>query len=101
MANSIQPTILRQTSADLLYRLFGLPCKLFQVLLEFLFGDFDILLLRDLIQDQSCADFAKRALTLTCAQAVQIHTLHVFGAHSLSRQGAQSPLQTNIDLIID
>ena len=40
-------------------------------------------------------------ISLACTQAVEIHLLHVFGLHALGCEGAQSAVETNIDLVLD
>src|SRR5271166_6850417 len=76
MPNSIQPSILRQTRSHLLDGLLRLVGQRLQLTVKFLVTDFNLLLVSDLLQDQRCLYFPQCSLTLTGAQASEVHALH-------------------------
>ncbi len=70
-------------------------------MLQFFVRDFNFLLIGDLIQDKRGSNFAQRTLALSGAQTLEVHTLHVFGAHALGSQCPQTAFQAQIDLLVD
>src|SRR5579859_4299000 len=89
ISDSIERAITRQTRANLLGRLLGLPRQRLNFASNFFVADLNFLSLRNPFQDQRSFYFLQRSLTLPRPQAGKVHLLHLLGAQALGRQGAK------------
>src|ERR1700680_3191888 len=99
--DSIQRPIACQTRPDSLRRLLRLLGQSYDLAIDFRITYLDLFLLGTFFQQQRSLHFLHRLIPLPAPQAVQIHLLHVFRLHTLSRQRPQSAIQANIDLVLD
>ena len=87
MPNSIQPSILGQSSANLFNGLLGLLRQGVQLAVEFFVADLNLFLVGNLFEYQRCFYLAQCAVALAGPQLGKVHALHVLGAHALRGQG--------------
>src|SRR5882724_7945810 len=97
--DSIEGSILRQTRANRFRSLFRLRRQRYDLPVNLLITDFDFFFFRDLVEQHGSLYFLHRLVTLSRAQAVEIHFLDIFLAHALRCQCPQAALEADINLV--